>query len=104
MVEDAVFYGFPLSRRGLGRGAVRGPVGQPGPLSFPIFLPGYIRSMYVLYQGYSIRVPEPEVFVLLKLLILPRRKDQAKRMRLRNSLPFLVRERKLLRRIYISFK
>jgi len=39
----------------------------------------HTRSMYVTYHGYNIRVPEPEVFVLLKLLILPRRKDQAKR-------------------------
>jgi hypothetical protein len=37
----------------------------------------YKRSMSVSYHGYNIRVPEPEVFVLLKLLILPRRKDNA---------------------------
>ena len=37
--------------------------------------------LYEAYHGYNIRVPEPEVFVLLKLLILPRRKDNAKRMK-----------------------
>lgn len=41
----------------------------------------YERSMCISYHGYNIRVPEPEVFVLLKLLILPRRKDNAKRMK-----------------------
>lgn len=46
------------------------------PLRF-LSLP-YDRSMCVSYYGYNIRVPEPEVFVLLKLLILPRRKDKAK--------------------------
>ena len=41
----------------------------------------YDRSMCVSYYGYNIRVPEPEVFVLLKLLILPRRKNNAKRLK-----------------------
>ena len=38
----------------------------------------YDHSMEVEYQGFRIRVPEPEAFVLLKLLVLPRRKDAAK--------------------------
>ena len=38
----------------------------------------YDRSMVVLFRGFRIRVPEPEAFVLLKLLVLPRRKDNAK--------------------------
>lgn len=38
----------------------------------------YDRSMVVRYRGYDIRVPEPEAFVLLKLLVLPRRKDRGK--------------------------
>lgn len=38
----------------------------------------YNQSMSIPYYGYNIRVPEPEAFVLLKLLILPRRKDKAK--------------------------
>lgn len=38
----------------------------------------YDRSMVVQYHGYDIRVPEPEAFVLLKLLVMPRRKDRAK--------------------------
>ena len=38
----------------------------------------YDRSMFVRYQGYDIRVPEPEAFVFLKLLVIPRRKDQSK--------------------------
>lgn len=41
----------------------------------------YDHSMGVLYHGYNVRVPEPEVFVLLKLLILPRRNDEAKRIK-----------------------
>lgn len=41
----------------------------------------YDRSMCVPYHGYNIRVPEPEAFVLLKLLILPRRKDKAQIMK-----------------------
>lgn len=36
------------------------------------------RSMVVRYRGYDIRVPEPEAFVLLKLLVIPRRKDHGK--------------------------
>jgi hypothetical protein len=36
------------------------------------------RSMVVHYRGYEIRVPEPEAFVLLKLLVIPRRKDRSK--------------------------
>ena len=36
------------------------------------------RSRVVRYRGYGIRVPEPEAFVLLKLLVIPRRKDQGK--------------------------
>lgn len=39
----------------------------------------YDRSMFISYHGFNIRVPEPEAFVLLKLLILPRRNDYAKR-------------------------
>ena len=35
-------------------------------------------SMTVPYRGYDIRVPEPEAFVLLKLLVIPRRKDRGK--------------------------
>lgn len=38
----------------------------------------YDRSMVVRHQGYDIRVPEPEAFVLLKLLVIPRRKDRSK--------------------------
>ena len=38
----------------------------------------YDYSMEVEYQGFRIRVPEPETFVLLKLLVLPRRKDPSK--------------------------
>lgn len=38
----------------------------------------YDHSMEVDYRGLRIRVPEPEAFVLLKLLVLPRRKDAAK--------------------------
>lgn len=38
----------------------------------------YKQSISVSYHGYNIRVPEPEAFVLLKLLILPRRKAKAK--------------------------
>lgn len=38
----------------------------------------YDWSMVVQYQGYDIRVPEPEAFVLLKLLVIPRRKDRSK--------------------------
>ena len=37
------------------------------------------RSIVVNYKGYGIRVPEPEAFVLLKVLILPRRKVSTKR-------------------------
>lgn len=37
----------------------------------------YDRSMIVRYQGYDIRVPDPEAFVFLKLLVIPRRKDQS---------------------------
>ena len=36
------------------------------------------RSMVVYYRGYEIRVPEPEAFVLLKLLVIPRRRDRSK--------------------------
>jgi len=36
------------------------------------------RSMVVHYRGYEIRVPEPEAFVLLKLIVIPRRKDRSK--------------------------
>lgn len=49
------------------------------PLRFLSF--AYKRSICISYWGYNIRVPEPEVFVLLKLLILPRRKDDAKRIK-----------------------
>jgi hypothetical protein len=38
----------------------------------------YDRSMMVRYQGFEIRVPETEAFVLLKLLVIPRRKDRSK--------------------------
>lgn len=38
----------------------------------------YDRSMEMHYRGYDIRVPEPEAFVLLKLLVIPRRKDHRK--------------------------
>ena len=38
----------------------------------------YNHSMEVEYNGFRIRVPEPEAFVLLKLPVLPRRKDVAK--------------------------
>jgi hypothetical protein len=38
----------------------------------------YDRSMVVHYRGHEIRVPEPEAFVLLKLLVIPRRKDPSK--------------------------
>ena len=34
--------------------------------------------MMVRYQEYEIRVPEPEAFVLLKLLVIPRRKNPGK--------------------------
>ncbi len=39
------------------------------------------RSMVVFYRGYNIRVPEPEAFVLTKLLVIPRREDKAKIMK-----------------------
>lgn len=38
----------------------------------------YDRSMVVPFRGYHVRVPEPEAFVLLKLLVIPRRTDHAK--------------------------
>lgn len=38
----------------------------------------YDRSMVVSFHDYSIRVPEPEAFVLLKLLVIPKRKDRVK--------------------------
>ena len=38
----------------------------------------YERSFIVRFHGYDIRIPEPEAFVLLKLLVINRRKDQAK--------------------------
>jgi hypothetical protein len=38
----------------------------------------YDRSMLSHYKGYEVRVPAPEAFVLLKLLVLGRRKDRAK--------------------------
>lgn len=38
----------------------------------------YERSMIVPFRGFHVRVPEPEAFVLLKLLVIPRRKDRAK--------------------------
>ena len=38
----------------------------------------YDQSMVVHYRGYDIRVPDPEAFVLLKLLVIPRRKDRSK--------------------------
>lgn len=38
----------------------------------------YDYSMPVEYHGLRVRVPEPEAFVLLKLLVIPRRKDAAK--------------------------
>lgn len=38
-------------------------------------------SMVVVYRGYNIRVPEPESFLFLKLLVIPRRKDTAKAMK-----------------------
>lgn len=38
----------------------------------------YDRSMVVHYRGYETRVPEPEAFVLLKLLVIPRRRDLSK--------------------------
>lgn len=64
-----------------GRGA-RGSISvdalrvQAQPLRFLSL--AYDRSMVVQYQGYDIRVPEPEAFVLLKLLVIPRRKDRSK--------------------------
>lgn len=38
----------------------------------------YDHTMIVQYHGHAVRVPEPEAFVLLKLLVIPRRKDRAK--------------------------
>ena len=38
----------------------------------------YDRSMVVHYRGYAIRAPEPAAFVLLKLLVIPRRRDLSK--------------------------
>lgn len=36
------------------------------------------HTVFVEYCGHSVRVPEPEAFVLLKLLVIPRRKNDAK--------------------------
>jgi hypothetical protein len=38
----------------------------------------YDQSMIVQYHGYDIRLPDPAAFVLLKLLVIPRRKDPGK--------------------------
>lgn len=38
----------------------------------------YDHSMVILYEGTNVRVPRPEAFVLLKLLVLPRRQNSAK--------------------------
>mgnify|MGYP000048466849 CR=1 FL=1 len=71
---------IPEYGRGAGRSVAIPTLGiRAQPLRFLSL--AYNRSMCVSYHGYNIRVPEPEVFVLLKLLILPRRKDNAKRMK-----------------------
>lgn len=71
---------IPEHGRGAGRSVYIPNLGiSAQPLRFLSL--AYKRSMSVSYHGYNIRVPEPEVFVLLKLLILPRRKDNAKRMK-----------------------
>ncbi len=69
---------IPEQGRGIGKAVKIAELGiSAQPLRFLSL--AYKRSMYVPYRGYSIRVPEPEVFVLLKLLILTRRKDKSKR-------------------------
>ena len=71
---------IPEHGRGAGRSVSIPKLGiSAQPLRFLSL--AYKRSMSVSYHGYNIRVPEPEVFVLLKLLILPRRKDNAKRIK-----------------------
>lgn len=39
----------------------------------------YDCSIVVSFRGHNIRVPEPEAFTLLKLLVIPRRKSPAKK-------------------------
>lgn len=39
----------------------------------------YDRSMIVRHRGHDVRVPQPEAFVVLKLLVIPKRKDNEKR-------------------------
>lgn len=39
----------------------------------------YDKSMIVRHRGHDVRVPLPEAFVVLKLLVIPRRKDAQKR-------------------------
>lgn len=71
---------IPEHGRGTGRSVSIPNLGiSAQPLRFLCL--AYEQSMCISYRGYNIRVPEPEVFVLLKLLILPRRKDNAKRMK-----------------------
>lgn len=78
--EIEVEFLIPEHGRGTGRAIAIPTLGiMAQPLRFLSL--AYKRSMFVSYHGYDIRVPEPEVFVLLKLLILPRRKDNAKRMK-----------------------
>ena len=62
---------------------------QAQPLRFLAL--AFDRSMVVRYRGYDIRVPEPEAFVLLKLLVIPRRKDHSKVPRTRIQLGQLGR-------------
>jgi hypothetical protein len=38
----------------------------------------YDYSMVADYRGLKIRVPDPEAFILLKILVIPRRKDKVK--------------------------
>ncbi|MFP4012352.1 MAG: GSU2403 family nucleotidyltransferase fold protein [Spirochaetaceae bacterium] len=68
---------IPEQGRGVGRSiSVDALRVEAQPLRFLSL--AYDRSMVVRYRGYEIRVPEPEAFVLLKLLVIPRRKDRSK--------------------------
>lgn len=68
---------IPEHGRGTGRSISVGVLHvEAQPLRFLSL--AYDRSMVVRYQDYEIRVPEPEAFVLLKLLVIPRRKDPGK--------------------------
>lgn len=76
--EMEVEFLIPEQGRGTARSVSVSPLHvEAQPLRFLSL--AYDRSMVVRYQDYKIRVPEPEAFVLLKLLVIPRRKDPGKR-------------------------